>query len=50
MCLSVMDMDELGYKLYDLVQKKFVRSRDAVFMEDNNIRDIEKIDIVDIVV
>ncbi|RVW79299.1 Retrovirus-related Pol polyprotein from transposon TNT 1-94 [Vitis vinifera] len=34
--------DELGYKFYDPVQKKLVRSRDVVFMEDHTIQDIEK--------
>ncbi|RVW61571.1 Retrovirus-related Pol polyprotein from transposon TNT 1-94 [Vitis vinifera] len=36
--------DELGYRFYDPVQKKLVRSRDAMFMEDHTIQDIEKID------
>ncbi|RVW62457.1 Retrovirus-related Pol polyprotein from transposon TNT 1-94 [Vitis vinifera] len=34
--------DELGYRFYDPVQKKLVRSRDVVFMEDHTIQDIEK--------
>ena len=29
--------DELGYRFYDPVQKKLVRSRDVVFMEDYTI-------------
>ena len=36
--------DELGYRFYDPVQKKLVRSRDVVFMEDYTIQDIEKTD------
>ncbi|RVW11901.1 Retrovirus-related Pol polyprotein from transposon TNT 1-94 [Vitis vinifera] len=35
-------LDELGYRFYDPVQKKLVRSRDVVFMEDHTIQDIEK--------
>ncbi|GJV49100.1 retrovirus-related pol polyprotein from transposon TNT 1-94 [Tanacetum coccineum] len=34
--------DELGYRLYDLVQKKFVRSRDVEFDEDQTLKDVEK--------
>ena len=30
--------DELGYRFYDPVQKKLVRSRDAMFMEDHHTR------------
>ncbi|KAK8589774.1 hypothetical protein V6N12_024165 [Hibiscus sabdariffa] len=33
---------EFGYRLYDLVQKKLVRSRDVVFIEDQTIDDIDK--------
>ena len=36
--------DELGYRFYDLVLKKLVRSQDVVFMEDHTIQDIEKTD------
>ena len=36
--------DEFGYRFYDPVQKKLVRSRDVVFMEDQTIQDIEKTD------
>ena len=36
--------DELGYRFYYPVQKKLVRSRDVVFMEDYTIQDIEKTD------
>jgi len=35
-------LDEFGYRLYDPVEKKLVRSRDVVFMEDQIIHDIEK--------
>jgi hypothetical protein len=35
-------LDEFGYRLYDPVEKKLVRSRDVVFMEDQTIHDIEK--------
>ena len=34
--------DELGYRFYDPVQKKLVRSRDVMFMEDHTIQAIEK--------
>ncbi|VFQ74335.1 unnamed protein product [Cuscuta campestris] len=32
--------DEFGYRLYDPVEKKLVKSRDVIFMEDQNIEDI----------
>ena len=35
-------LDEFGYRLYDPVGKKIVRSRDVVFVEDQTIEDIEK--------
>ena len=31
--------DEFGYRLWDLVDKKVVRSRDIVLMEDKTIKD-----------
>ena len=34
--------DDFGYKLYDPVEKKIVRSRDVVFIEDQTIEDIRK--------
>ncbi|VFQ98154.1 unnamed protein product [Cuscuta campestris] len=34
--------DEFGYRLYD--PKKLVRSRDVIFMEDQNIEDIQKME------
>ncbi|VFQ97325.1 unnamed protein product [Cuscuta campestris] len=36
--------DEFGYRLYDHVEKKLVRSRDVIFMEDQNIEDIQKME------
>jgi hypothetical protein len=35
-------LDEFGYRLYDPVEKKLVKSRNVVFMEDQTIHDIEK--------
>ena len=35
-------LDEFGYRFYDPVQRKLVRSRDAVFVEDHGIKDIDK--------
>ena len=35
--------EEFGYRLYDLVDKKVVRSRDVVFFEDQIIEDIDKL-------
>ncbi|RDX98308.1 hypothetical protein CR513_18798, partial [Mucuna pruriens] len=37
------DQNEYGYRLYDPVEKKLVRSRDMQFMEDQIIEDIDKI-------
>lgn len=36
--------DEFGYKLYDPVEKKVVRSRDVKFIEDQTIEDIDKME------
>ena len=33
---------KFGYILYDPIEKKLVRSRDVVFMEDQTIHHIEK--------
>ncbi|GJT81401.1 retrovirus-related pol polyprotein from transposon TNT 1-94 [Tanacetum coccineum] len=33
--------DEFGYRLYDPVQKRLVRSRDVVFEEDQTLKDVE---------
>ncbi|RDY07901.1 hypothetical protein CR513_07924, partial [Mucuna pruriens] len=35
--------DEYGYRMYDPVEKKLVRSRDVQFMEDQTIKDIDKV-------
>ncbi|RDX65921.1 hypothetical protein CR513_55373, partial [Mucuna pruriens] len=35
--------DEYGYKMYDPVEKKLVRSYDVQFMEDQTIEDIDKV-------
>ncbi|RDX79232.1 hypothetical protein CR513_40372, partial [Mucuna pruriens] len=35
--------DKYGYGLYDPVEKKFVRSRDVQFMEDQTVEDINKV-------
>ena len=37
-------LDEFGYRFYDPVEKKLVRSRDVVFVEDQTIQDVEKIE------
>ncbi|RDY00420.1 hypothetical protein CR513_16399, partial [Mucuna pruriens] len=34
--------DEYGYKMYDPIEKKLVKSRDVQFMEDQTIEDIDK--------
>ncbi|GJX34125.1 putative RNA-directed DNA polymerase [Tanacetum coccineum] len=34
--------DKFGHRLYDLVQKRLVRSRDVVFEEDLTLKDVEK--------
>ncbi|CAH9096206.1 unnamed protein product [Cuscuta epithymum] len=38
--------DEFGYRLYDPVHKKLIRSRDVVFVEDQTLKDAEKKDTV----
>lgn len=35
------DQDEFGYRLYDPVEKKLIRSRDVVFAENQTIEDIQ---------
>ena len=35
------DKDEFSYWLWDLINKKVIRSRDIVFMEENTIADWE---------
>ena len=39
-------LDEFGYRLYDPTEKKLVRSHDVVFMEDQTIQDVDKIEKV----
>ena len=36
--------DELGYRFYDPIDKKLIRSRDVVFFEDQTIENIDKIE------
>lgn len=36
--------DEFGYRLYDPVENKLVKSRDMVFYEDQTIKNIEKVE------
>ena len=38
--------DEFGYRLWNLLDKKVVRSRDIVFMEDKTIEDCKQIKTV----
>jgi len=39
--------DEFGYRFFDPVEKKLVRSRDVVFFEDQTIEDLDKSEKVD---
>ena len=39
--------DEFGYRFFDPVEKKLVRSRDVVFFEDQTIEDLDKVEKVD---
>ena len=39
--------NEFGYRLYDPVNKKLIRSRDIVFMEDQIITNIDKMEKVE---
>ncbi|KAF3650280.1 Eukaryotic translation initiation factor 3 subunit A [Capsicum annuum] len=41
------DQDEFGYRFYDPVEKKLVKSRDVVFFEDQIIKDFDKSEKVD---
>ena len=34
--------DEYGYKLWDPVDRKVIRSRDVIFLEDQTVEDIKK--------
>ena len=38
----VYGLDEFGYKLFDSIAKKVMRSRNVVFVEDQTIEDIVK--------
>ncbi|RDX99951.1 hypothetical protein CR513_16925, partial [Mucuna pruriens] len=40
--------DEYGYRMYDLVKKKLVRSRDVQFMEDQSIEDLIRSKHIDV--
>ncbi|KAJ0090897.1 hypothetical protein Patl1_13561 [Pistacia atlantica] len=35
-------LDEFGYRLYDPIERKLVRSHDVVFMDNQTIQDVEK--------
>ncbi|WRX22751.1 Reverse transcriptase [Theobroma cacao] len=37
-------LNRVCYRLYDLIEKKLVRSRDVVFMEDQTIQNIDKVE------
>ena len=39
--------DEFGYRFYDPVEKKLIRSRDVVFFKDQTIEDFNKDEKVD---
>lgn len=36
--------DKFGYRLWDPIDKKIIRSKDAVFLEDQTIEDFEKVE------
>ena len=36
--------EDFGYRLWDPVSKKIIRSRDVIFIEDQTIEDLEKTD------
>ena len=36
--------EDFVYRLYDSIEKKLIRSRDVVFLEDQTIKDIDKDD------
>ena len=40
-------LDEFGYRIYDPIEKKLVRSRDIIFMENQTIEDIDKAEKVE---
>ena len=39
--------DEFGYRFYDPIDKKLIRSRDVVFFEDQTIEYIDKTEKLD---
>ena len=39
--------DEFGYRFYDPIDKKLIRSRDVVFFEDQTIENIDKTEKLD---
>ena len=41
------DLDEFGYRLYNRIEKKLVRSPDIIFMENQTIEDIDKAEKVE---
>ena len=41
------DQNEFGYRLYNPVEKKLIRSRDVEFMEDQTITDIDEVEKVE---
>lgn len=38
------DKDKFGYRLYDIVQKKLVKSHDMQFMKNQTIEDIKMVE------
>ena len=40
-------LDEFGYRLYDPIEKKLVRSCDIIFIENQTIEDIDKAEKVE---
>lgn len=42
------ELEEFGYKLFYRVQRKFIHSRDVVFMEDYAIEDVDKVENKDL--
>jgi len=40
-------LDGVGYRLYDLVMKKLIRCCEAEFIEDQRLKDIDKVNVDD---
>ena len=40
-------LDEFGYRLYDPIEKQLVKSRDIIFMKNQTIEDIDKVEKVE---